>query len=268
MIDEPREAARTRNTVFLISAVAWTLLLLTPRGGSMLVHCAPFASWTAGQALSPWKQLQMTLAMSFPAALAGWALMLVAMMSPALIQPVRYIQLRSFACRRARTVTFFVLGYGAVWMSIGGLFLGIQLLIEVVAPQSYMPAIVFLFVAIVWQCSPIKQRCLNRCHAHAGLAAFGPAADFGALRFGVIHGLWCAGSCWALMFASMLAPRWHVFAMAIAAVLICGERLERPQTPRWRPRGLGTITRFALAQARGWFRLRVSGRSASFGSRT
>jgi predicted metal-binding membrane protein len=100
------------------------------------------------------------------------------------------------------------------------------------------------------QLSPAKQRCLNRCHAHTELATFGAAADLGALRFGAAHGLWCAGSCWALMLAPMLLPQEHVAAMALVAVRTWSERLESPQPPRWRWRGLGKMRRIAAAQAR------------------
>lgn len=268
MIEEPREAARTRYTVLLISAIAWALLVLTPDGG-MLTHCPAAASGAIWPVPSLWKLLAMSLSMCAPVSLmAGWALMLAAMMSPALIQPVRHIQLRSFVRRRARLVTLFVLGYTAVWMGIGCVLLGLQLVIAIIAPQSWLPAVVVVLLAVVWQCSPIKQRCLNRCHAHLELAAFGPAADFGALRFGVVHCLWCAGSCWVLMFASMLLPRWHIAAMAIAAVLIGCERLERPQQPCWRPRGLGKVTRIVRARAREHLKaFRLSVRSVSSGDR-
>ena len=60
----------------------------------------------------------------------------------------------------------------------------------------------------------------------------------------------CAGSCWALMLAPLLLPRGHVAAMALAAVLIVGERLEPPRPPRWRWRGLGKMSRIVAAQAR------------------
>jgi predicted metal-binding membrane protein len=107
-----------------------------------------------------------------------------------------------------------------------------------------------ILLAIVWQLSPVKQRCLNRCHAHTELAAFGVAADLDALRFGVSHGIWCAGSCWALMLSPMLLPQGHVAAMAIVAVLTFSERLEHPKPPSWRWRGLGKVSRIAAAQAR------------------
>jgi predicted metal-binding membrane protein len=193
----------------------------------------------------------MLLAMNSAGSLAtGWALMLVAMMSPVLIPPVRYIRLRSFTRRRARSTVLFVAGYAAIWMALGGMLLTIELAVRLLAPQSYLPAAGVVLIALLWQFSPVKQRCLNSCHAHTELAAFGAAADFHALRFGMTHGIWCAGSCWALMLAPLLLPRGHVVAMATVTVLIFSERLEQPNSPCWRWRGLGKATRIVLAQAR------------------
>jgi predicted metal-binding membrane protein len=107
-----------------------------------------------------------------------------------------------------------------------------------------------MLVAFAWQCSPVKQRCLNRCHAHGELAAFGAAADVGVLRFGVTHGIWCVGACWALMLVPLLLPRGHVVAMVAATVLIVSERLEQPRPLRWQIRGAGKALRIAIAQAR------------------
>jgi predicted metal-binding membrane protein len=194
---------------------------------------------------------QMLLAMNPPAPLAaGWALMLVAMMAPVLIAPVRHIRLRSFAHRRGRSIVLFIAGYAAIWMALGAVLLAMELAVSLFAPQSYLPAAGVVVIALVWQASPIKQRCLNRCHAHTELAAFGAAADFDALRFGMTHGIWCAGSCWALMLFPMLLPRGHVAAMAAVAVLIFGERIELPMPPCWRWRGLGKALRIVAAQAR------------------
>jgi len=197
------------------------------------------------------ERFRMLLAMNPPAALAAsWLLMLVAMMAPVLIPHVRHIRQRSFRRRRARSTTLFVAGYGAIWMAAGAVVLAMDLALKLYRPQSYLPAAVVLLFAVVWQFSPFKQRCLNRCHANTELAAFGPAADLDALRFGLRHGIWCAASCWALMLFPMLLPRGHVVAMAAVAVLIFSERLERPMPPAWRWRGLGALTRIAIAQAR------------------
>jgi predicted metal-binding membrane protein len=229
MTSDARELARVRNPVLLISAAAWILLLVEHRSMHMCAHCP----------------------MNPPASLAAdWVLMLAAMMSPVLIPPVRHIRLRSFTHRRARSIVLFVAGYAAIWMTLGGLLLAIELAVKPSARPAFLPAAGVVFVALVWQFSPVKQRCLNRCHTHGPLAAFGAAADRAALRFGVTHGTWCAGSCWALMLFPMLLPRGQVVAMAGAAILIFSERLEQPGPPGWRWRGLGKLRRLVVAQAR------------------
>jgi predicted metal-binding membrane protein len=247
MIYDDRELPRIRNPVLLISAVTWILLLVEPGSMRMFVHCP--ATTSGAMPLSA--SFQMLLAMNSPASLAaGWVLMLVAMMSPLLILPLRHIRLRSFTHRRARSVVLFVTGYASIWMALGGVLLAIELAVKLFASQSYLPAAGVVLIALVWQSSPIKQRCLNRCHAHTELAAFGAAADFDALRFGTTHGIWCASSCWALMLFPLLLPQRHIVAMATVAVLIFGERLEQPRPPRWRWRGLGKARRIVVAQAR------------------
>lgn len=247
MIYDARELARVRNPVLLISAAAWILLLVEPGNMLMLAHC-PAMSYGA---MPVWASFQMLLATNPPASLAaGWVLMLVAMMTPVLISPVSHIRLRSFTYRRARSIALFVAGYAAIWMALGGVLPAIELAVRLFAPQSYLPAAGVVLIGLVWQFSPIKQRCLNRCHAHTELAAFGAAADFHVLRFGMIHGIWCAGSCWALMLFPMLLPRGHVVAMATVAGLIFSERLEQPMPPCWRRRGCGKAIRIVIAQAR------------------
>ena len=231
--------------MLLISAAAWLWLLFGP--GSMLAHCP-----AAGSGLVPLAaSLQMFVAMNPPASIAaGWALMLVAMMSPVVIPPIRHIRLRSFAHRRGRSILLFVAGYSAVWMAVGAVLLAIAAAVRWFAPQSYLPAAGAALVAVVWQFSPVKQSCLNRCHAHTELAAFGAAADFDALRFGTRHGVWCAGSCWGLMLFPILLPQGHVAAMAAVTVLIFSERLEQPMPPSWRWRGPGKAIRISVALAR------------------
>jgi len=110
-------------------------------------------------------------------------------------------------------------------------------------PQSYLPATIVGLIALLWQASPFKQRCLNRCHSHRPLAAFGFAADLDVFRFGLEQGLWCVASCWAAMLFPMLLPEGHFIAMAAVAVLMFCERLDPPRAPAWRWRGFGTAVR-------------------------
>jgi predicted metal-binding membrane protein len=167
-----------------------------------------------------------------------------------LILPIRYLRVRSFTHRRVRSTALFVLGYGVPWMVAGCALLATELLLQIVVPRSSWPAVAVLLMALVWQFSPLKQHSLNRCHAHTELAAFGAAADRDAVRFGILHGMWCAVSCWALMLFPMLLPQGHMIAMAGVTLFVACERLEQPSQPCWRWRGVGKAARIVLAQMR------------------
>jgi predicted metal-binding membrane protein len=246
MTPAARERVRVRVPLLSISGAAWLLLALEPNGMAMPAYCSAATLGTM-PALSSVATL---LALTSPASLAaGWALMLVAMMVPTLIGPVRHVRDRSFARRRVRAVMLFAAAYAAIWMAAGMLLLETAMVLRLVVPETMLLWSAIL-VASVWQCSPAKQRCLNRCHAWPALPAFGSAADAGALRFGLMQGIWCVGSCWALMLLPVLVVGWHVAAMAAVALWLCAERFDTPAPPRWRFRVPAKALRIALAQAR------------------
>jgi predicted metal-binding membrane protein len=244
-----------RNRVLLISAVAWVFLF----AGTQFSAGVESSVAAASESHSHHASSASLLKMNPPASWAiEWLLMLAAMMAPTLITPLWYIRVRNFARRRLRSSSLFVFGYAAVWMIVGALVFAAHVGVKIFQSQSFWLAATLAMIALVWQTSPAKQRCLNRCHAHGSFAAFGPSADVDAFRFGISHGVWCVGSCWALMLFAMLLPRGHVAAMAAASVLIFSERLEQSAPPGWRFRGLGKATRIVLAQTvRTWkgFRL-------------
>jgi predicted metal-binding membrane protein len=249
MIDIAREAARIRYPVLAISALAWCALAAGPamQVPGLGAYCSAMGGDTATMAAS----LPLWLALNPPSALAAqWALMLVAMMSPLIISEIHHIRFTSLARRRARSIGLFVIGYGGVWMLCGAVLTGIGFVALVLAPGSYVPAMIAALVACVWQASPFKQRCLNGCHDNRPLRAFGREADLDAFRFGLTHGVWCAGSCSGLMLLAVLLPEAHLAAMAAVAVLISCERLEDPERPRWKMRGFRKAGRILGAQVR------------------
>jgi predicted metal-binding membrane protein len=249
MIDTAREAARVRYPVLAISAFAWGALAAGPgmHVRDMDVYCSAIGSGTAPMAVS----LSVLLALNPPSALAaGWALMLVAMMSPLIISEIHHIRFTSLARRRARSIALFVAGYGGVWMSCGAVLTGIGIVAMTLAPGSYIPATVTGLITCVWQASPFKQRCLNKCHGNRPLRVFGLEADLDAFRFGWTHGVWCVGSCSGLMLFPMLLPEGHLTAMAAVAILVFCERLEDLEPPRWKMRGLGKARRMIAARIR------------------
>ncbi len=214
-----RDLAPVRNALLLLAAGAWTVLLLESHA-----HAMP---------------------------LMNWGLMLAAMMAPALVAPVGHVYLRSFARRRVWLAAVFLIGYAVVWMAAGALLLAVVRVVTSLAPESRLQAAGALALAAAWQCSPSKQRCLNRCHARPEVTAFGAAADAGAFRFGLRDGMWCVGSCWALMLLPSLVSRsLHLVVMAAVSVQVFSERCDLSSPPAWRWRGPDRVTRFLAAQSR------------------
>jgi predicted metal-binding membrane protein len=230
MIYDVKDCARLRNGVLLASATAWVVLLARPEESC---H-GPASSFGASLRGS---------VEALESRASGWLVMLVAMMAPMTLGALYQVRLRSFVRRRWRASTLVVAGYGMVWMAAGVALTAIELAVLGLAPASPVPAIVVATVACIWQASPLKQRALNRCHAHRAARAFGLAADWDALRIGLEHGVWCVGSCWAVMLLPLLLPRWHLAAMAAVTLLMFCERLDRPEPPVWRLRGFHTAFR-------------------------
>src|ERR1700722_1328262 len=239
MMYEAREFARVTKTVLTISVAAW-ILLLAPGGITPALH---HHDGHIASMLPAMPSHLLLAVLPGTSLMMGFAVMLVAMMSPALIAPICDIRLRSFRCRRTRAVALFVITYTSSWLVLGYLTLTITAAIRIFTGRLYLPAAIVFVIALLWQFSPAKQRCLNGCHRHGELAAFGAAADKDALRYGINHAAWCGGSCWALMLLPMLLPAGHVLAMAGVTVLIFSERLEDPGLPCWKWRGCSKAVR-------------------------
>ncbi len=237
MIYDDRDRVRVRNGVLAVTTLAWILLVWTASIGPQDlsgIHA---------------HHLGMTSGVSVGAA-ANWLLMLAAMMTPLLIQPIQFVRGSSLARRRTRSTLLFVAGYTAVWMFAGAWILLLAAALGSSGLPLYVRVAAVLSVALAWQCSPAKQACLNGCHGLRALAAFGRAADTDAVVFGATQGVWCAGSCWAWMLVPLLLPSGHMVAMAAASVLIFCERLDDPAPVRWRWRGLGKTLRMVAARRR------------------
>ena len=242
MTYEAREFARVTKTVLMISVAAW-IILLAPGGITPALHRHDGHFPSMLQTMPSHLLLAVLPGTSL---MMGFAVMLVAMMSPALIAPICDIRLRSFRCRRVRAVALFVITYTSAWLALGYLALTVTAAVGIFTGRSCLPAAIVLVIALIWQFSPAKQRCLNGCHRHGELAAFGAAADADALRYGFNHAVWCVGSCWALMLLPMLLSAGHVVAMVGVTALIFSERLEDPGLPSWKWRGCNKAVRIVV----------------------
>lgn len=231
-----RERAWINVALIGLSVSSWMLLLLTD------ASIGPTLETEIGTTHS--NRLLSSTPLSVP---VGFILMLMAMMAPTLIIPINHVCAQSFRCRRPRSVALFLLGYG---MAAATALAAMVLVTESIAAHSYGAAFAMAIVVVGWQCSPLKQRCLNRTHDHRSLAAFGSAADGDSVRFGIVHGSFCIGSCWAFMLFPMLVHRSHLLAMAVATFMIIGECLSTSAPVRWEIRVPAKLARILVAQAR------------------
>jgi predicted metal-binding membrane protein len=229
MIYSRIEFARIGAYVFAASFAAWAFIVATPFWSAEPAAIMCGSSWTR-EFTPEWIR----------SVGVDSTLMIVAMMAPMTLQPLCHIRISSFSDRRGRSVALFLVAYAVVWLT--GCF-ALKALEAAMASgargvqDAYLLSGMAALVACVWQASPFKQWCLNQCHDYPPLAAYDWHADRDVLRFGLKHGIWCFGSCWALMlFAGSLA-QWHLAGMAAVALIMFCERLEPPLRPAWRLRG-------------------------------
>ncbi len=250
MTSAERDRRRIKIPVAIVSLAAWAFLLVRAGGSALSGSCCLPSSLQDGFTVSSWRML---LEKNPPTQMAlGWAIMVVAMMAPLMCSCIQHIRETSLTRRRLRAIGLFLLGYFVIWMAAAFVLLPIALTIRLFAPTSFLPVFVGAVLALIWQMSPVKQKCLNRKHAHPSLAPFGLRADWEAIRFGLVHGWWCFSSCWALMLLAELFPSGHLIAMALFTLWLLAEELDRPSEPHWRIRGIQKAYRVSVAQIQQW----------------
>lgn len=183
---------------------------------------------------------------------SGWTLMTVAMMLPGslpLLHLFRRMVLHRPDCNRL--LGLLILGYLGIWALFGLLaYLGDSALHEVVerlpSPTEVSIGIAagILLVAGVYQFTPLKHMCLEKCRSpylflvehwtgkRAGLAAF---------RLGLRHGLFCLGCCWTLMLLMFAVGGANLGWMLALGTVMAAERVSRWGRRLTRPLGLALI---------------------------
>lgn len=141
---------------------------------------------------------------------AGWVLMLVAMMLPTSLPLVLTFEtmVRGRADHR-RLVVLLLAGYLSVWTLFGVFVHAADAGVHAsVAQSSWLQvhawgiAAAILFLAGLYQFVPLKYVCVEKCRSPLMfiLGYWRGRHDQGqAFRLGVFHGLFCVGCCWALM---------------------------------------------------------------------
>lgn len=139
-----------------------------------------------------------------------WVLMCVAMMLPTTL-PLLVIWRRLVSRHRDRLLLLglVIAGYLSVWLGFGliahGADAGLHQLIRASSWSSshrWMLGVATFGLAGLFQFSPLKNYCLERCRSPLGMvmAAWqGEGLRRQAWLLGINHGLFCLGCCWALM---------------------------------------------------------------------
>ena len=156
-----------------------------------------------------------------------WWLMMVAMMLPSAAPAVLlYARVRRDRGHAAVAATWvFAAGYLAIWLlfSVAAAMLQVGLSSPATRLQSASLASAFLIAAGAYQLSPLKAACLRQCRSPAAfLSRHWRPGSGGAVRLGLLHGVYCLGCCWLLMtllfVGGVMNLLWVVALTAIVAI--------------------------------------------------
>lgn len=165
-----------------------------------------------------------------------WILHMIAMMVPTFIPAVLAFSTsrrRSHSSRSPyRSTTFFVLGYVVLWILLSLVyvllhrgFVSVGWMGGIMGAIEPTPGAFLLLLAGAVQWMSVKIRCLERCRdadCHADTRVVHPSIAF--FTEGIRHGLYCAGSTWALMTLMFVFGVMNLWAMALLTVYILVEK--------------------------------------------
>jgi predicted metal-binding membrane protein len=177
---------------------------------------------------------------------AGWTLMIVAMMLPTSLSLVALFH--SFVRKRpnqARLTASLIVGYIAIWATFGfAAHLGDRFVHAAVEETAWLEANAWvigastILFAGLYQFSGLKYHCLEKCRSPLSFVMEhwrGGRGEWEAFRLGAHHGLFCVGCCWALMLLMFAVGIGNLaWMLALAAVMAVeknmpwGRRLSAP----------------------------------------
>jgi predicted metal-binding membrane protein len=169
----------------------------------------------------------------------AWAVMMAAMMFPAAAPML--LLFRTVASQRRKSGGAFVptwvfaAGYLLVWTVVGAItWVLVQVAsdaasrIGVSARATWAPLALglVLIVAGLYQLTPLKQLCLDHCRSpFAFVMQHWRDGHGGALRMGVVHGLYCLGCCWALFAVLVAAGVMSLAWMLLLTLVVFTEKI-------------------------------------------
>jgi predicted metal-binding membrane protein len=197
-----------------------TSFLPFPTVESSMSGMSMVSPWTAGRFV-------MTFAM--------WWVMMVAMMLPSAAPTILLYARAASGNAAVRPATeMFLAGYLVVWGLFSLLATVLQAMLDwmhllaqmEMALASRTLSGVLLISAGIYQLSPFKQACLTHCRGPADFISrhFKPGKA-GALRMGMVHGVYCVGCCWLLMILLFAGGIMNLAWIGFLTLLVAVEKL-------------------------------------------
>ena len=211
-------AASLASALVFLSALGWMAL---PASHVMDIGSCGIDLATGAQALL---RLRIALALQPATHLLGpWVLMVLAM-SPLLAAPsLRHLAV-TVADQPTWEILIFLAAYALVWVSAVPIFLVSELGIDLLAAEIATPPLaVTATLALAWQVSPWRRHALKLCARSMWLSSrSGPRRG---LELGLMTGMGCLGTCWALMLAPMSLAGDGRWLMVLVTLFLFVERV-------------------------------------------
>jgi predicted metal-binding membrane protein len=231
----PPAAARQRTVILAallgLAAIGWAVFLAQADD-----------SMAMSDAMGP----DLTMGGSWPLFLLTWVAMMVAMMFPAAAPMVlMYGRMRR---DDPPSVTLFTGSYITLWVLFGVAAYLLSATVEWGASRSEWVGMhwgrvggVLLVLAGIYQLTPLKDVCLRHCRSPLSFVlTHWRDGRSGAVRMGLVHGLYCVGCCWLLFLILIPLGVMNVAAMIAIALLVFAEKT----LPHGR--GIGALAAVAL----------------------
>jgi predicted metal-binding membrane protein len=167
---------------------------------------------------------------------AVWVVMMVAMMFPAaapMILTFHRVQTNKRLRGEAFVATWvFVAAYMAVWALSGVIAYAGAVAAETLAARFMLSAETVariggavLLIAGLYQFTPLKDVCLLKCRTPLSfiMTSWRDGAT-GAVRMGLLHGVYCLGCCWLLFAILFPLGIMNIAAMAVITLLVFAEK--------------------------------------------
>ena len=196
--------------------------------------------------------------------LLGWTLMTIAMMLPTAVPLLvlfrRVVESRS---NPALLVSLVVGGYLAVWIAFGVCVQWMNRLLALslwkipwMAASPWIASAAILAAAGLYQFSPIKYACLEKCRTPLSFIISrwrGGFEPLQALRIGMDHGVFCVACCWSLMLLMFLAGAGNLIWMFLLGVVMALEKNSPWGRKTSAPIGVALLSAAAIVTYRGVF---------------